>query len=295
MPNFISHSIAYTLLCIFPLLTYSQGEKEITYNELGFQFSIPNDWEGKETDAAYLITSQSGQGFVMISTLPFTDIIEAKQQLNEGINRDLGFFLAPTDQIETISEDRLQGKFSGLINFSPVIAFIVVLKGEQQQMVMIVSADSKENYTTKNELIAIEIAESFRFFKPQMPSVIDEYKSLLNNSKLTFIESDEFSNQEISSGYQIKTTIDLCQQGYFNFYNYRSDGLASAFSADKNNKAGQWSLKKNDEGNIVLQLNYYDGEINEYYFEYLDGKIYLDGDHYLRTTSEDIKYKPDCN
>ena len=276
-------------------MTYSQEKKVITYEELGFQFSIPLEWEGEETEASYLITSQTVQGFIMISTVPNTDINVLKQQLNGGINKDKGFFLAPSDQIETINEDRLQGIFSGLINFSPVITYMVVLKGEQQQMVMILSADSKENYSIKTELMALEIAESFRFFKPQMPSMVDEYTSLLNDSKLTYIEPEENSGPEGGAGYRTKTTIDLCSQGYFNFYNFRSEGIASAFSADSNKGAGQWVIIKNNEGIIVLELRYYDGEINKYYFEYLDGKIYLDGDHYLRTTFDDIKYKPDCN
>ena len=294
-PIFFSHLPVFILLFIFPLLTYPQEKKVIAYKELGFQFSIPFEWEGKETDAAYLITSQIEQGFITISTIPKTDILELKQQLNGGINKEKGFFLAPSDQIEIINDDRLQGIFSGLINFSPVIAYIVVLKGEQQQMVMILSANSKENYSIKSELMAIEIAKSFKFFKPQMPSMIDEYKSLLNDSKLTYIESEEKPGPEGRTGYRAKTTIDLCSQGYFNFYNFRSDGIASAFSADNNKEAGQWVIVKNNEGIIVLELRYYDGEINEYYFEYLDGKIYLDGDHYIRTTYDDIKYKPDCN
>ena len=187
MPNYFSYLSAFIFLFTFPLLTYSQEKKVITYEELGFQFSIPLEWEGEETEATYLITSQTVQGFIMISTVPNTDINVLKQQLNGGINKDKGFFLAPSDQIETINEDRLQGIFSGLINFSPVITYMVVLKGEQQQMVMILSADSKENYSIKTELMALEIAESFRFFKPQMPSMVDEYTSLLNDSKLTYI------------------------------------------------------------------------------------------------------------
>ena len=71
--------------------------------------------------------------------------------------------------------------------------------------------------------------------------------------------------------------------------------MASAFSSGNNKGAGKWNVVNDNDGNIVLKLQYYDGEINEYIFEYLNGKIYLDGDHYLRTIEGDIKYKPNCN
>lgn len=295
MSNSHSYLIAVILSITLPLITFSQDKKIISFNDLGFQFSIPNDWEGTEKESTYILTSKNHQGFVTISTLPFTDMIELKRHVSGGIKKGEGFFLAPIDEVETINEDRLQGKFSGLINFSPVIAYIIIIKGEQKQMVMILAAESKENYSNKYELLAIEIASGFSFFKPKMPSIVEEYKTMLNDTKLTYIESDDHSYSGISTGYRTKTIIDLCEQGFFNFYDFRSDGMVSAFSADNNKGAGKWDIIKDNDGNIVLQLRYYDGEIYEYDFQYLNGKIFLDGDHYLRTTEGDLKYKPDCN
>ena len=295
MPNTHSYLIAIILSITLPLITFSQEKKIISFNDLGFEFSIPHEWEGSEKESTYILTSKNQQGFISISTLPFADITELKRQITGGIKKGKGIFLTPTDQIETINENRLQGKFSGLINFSPVIAYIVIIKGGQQQIVMIIAADSKENYTNKYELLAIEIASGFSFFKPKMPTMVKEYKTMLNNTKLTYVESDDFSNSEVNTGYQTKTVIDLCEQGYFNFYDFRSNGMVSAFSADSNKGAGKWDIIKDDVGNIVLQLRYYDGEIYEYDFEYLNGKIFLNGDHYLKTTEGDLKYKPNCN
>jgi len=295
MPDLISYcSTLIWFLCI-PLSLYTQDEKEIVYKNLGFQFSIPDEWEGKETEAAYLLTSPVEHGFVTISTLPFTNMVELKKQLTSGINRGNGFFLAPADQIEVIGENLLQGKFSGMINYAPTIAYIIVKSGMQEQMIMIMAADSKENYSYRYELFANELSESFKFFNPQMPSIVDEYKSMLNDTKLTFVESEDLSDSDISMGHKEKTTIDLCSQGYFNFYNFRSDGMASAFSTNKNKGAGQWDVIKDDGGNIVLQLKYYDGEVSYYSIEYINGKIYLDGDQYLKTSDANSKYKPDCN
>ena len=292
-----SNSYLYLLIIFFtlPLFAFSQEKNEIAFDDLGFQFSIPHEWEGRETESAYILTSQTEQGFVSISTLPFTNLSELKRQINGGIKKGNGFFLAPIDQVESINDNRLQGKFSGLINFSPVIAYIIIIRGDQQQMVMIMAAVSKENYSNKYELLADEIAESFTFFKPIMPSMVDEYKAMLNNTKLTFAESIDPSGMGAGTGYQTKTIIDLCPEGYFNFYDFRSNGMTSAFAANDNKGAGQWDILKNDNGEIVLQLMYYDGEVYEYNLEYTNGKIFLDGDHYLKTTEGDIKYKPNCN
>jgi len=295
MLNSYSYLNLLILFFALPLIAFPQEDNVIAFDDLGFKFSIPHDWDGKETESAYILTSQNEKGFVSISTLPFTNISELKGQITGGIKKGNGFFLAPIDQIESINDDRLQGKFSGLINFSPVIAYIIIIRGDQQQMVMIMAAASKENYSNKYELLANEIAESFTFFKPIMPSIVDEYKAMLNNTKLTFIESDDPSGSGFSTGYQTKTIIDLCRQGYFNFSDFRSNGMTSAFAANDNKGAGQWNIIKDENGEIVLQLMYYDGEIYEYNFGYINGKIFLDGNHYLKTSEGNIKYKPNCN
>jgi hypothetical protein len=270
MLTFLLHRFIFILFLTIPLLAYSQEKEVVTFKDLGFQFSIPQEWEGVETESAYLLSSQNEQGFVTISTLPFTDIVELKKQLSSGIKKGEGFFLAPIDQTETPNENRLQGTFSGLINFYPVIAYIIVIKGEHQQMVMIIAADSKESYSNKYEVLANEIAASFSFFKPQMPSMIDEYKDILNDTRLTFVESEELSDPSENIGHRAKTTIDLCSKGYFNFYNFRSGGMTSAFSDNNNKGAGLWDIIKNNEGKIILQLQYYDDEIANYILNFLE-------------------------
>ena len=93
MPNSYSYLLSLILLFTLPLLAISQDEKVIAFNDLGFQFTIPDEWEGKETESTYILTSENQTGFVTISTLPFADITELKKQINGGIKKGNGFLI----------------------------------------------------------------------------------------------------------------------------------------------------------------------------------------------------------
>jgi len=282
------------LFCIAIMQTHNGNAQEnnwVTYKSLGFRFSVPQNWEGKEIEGMYLLTNNEDNGFVMISTWPFTDMDKAKAQLANGIKKETSFFLAPAEPIETIDTNRLQGKFSGLINYSPVIAYLVLLRGKQQQTVLIVSAIDKKNYSEKQLLVAKEVAESFEFFNPQMPSISDELKDLLNDTKLIYttgspdsgIDQDESFDNNSYFGYREKTTINLCRKGLFTYLSFKTGNGSAAFAAGNKTLSGKWQVIKNNKGYAVLQLQFEDGDFLEFDIEYLEGKVYLDGYKYLRT------------
>lgn len=297
-----SFYILFIVWLLYLPFASAQDTNIVAFKSLGISFIIPPNWEGKESKGVYSLTSESNDGFVLISPWPFAEINTLKTQFEEGIKKESGFFLAPAEQMEIIGSNRLQGKFSGLIEFSPVVAYLVILQGEHQQTMLIISAIAKEKYAETQEAIAKKIAASFEFFKPIMPSLIDEYKDLLTDTKLTYVpessqldfDSETTVNNNVSSSYRSKITIDLCGQGYFNVYNFLPGSGSSAFSSNTNLKAGQWKIVKSKKGTVLLQLHFNDGEIEAYKLEVLAGEIYLDGDHFIRTIKGDTQYQPNC-
>jgi len=298
----------FLVMLFFPFVANAQEGNRVEYKTLGFRFTVPPFWDQKETEGLYLLTNQNERGFVMISSWRYADIDVLKAQFEDGVKKENGFFLAPAEAIELINTKRLQGKFSGLINYSPVIAYLVLIQGEQQQTVIIVSAIAKEKYSEKQKITAIEIAESFMFFNPVMPSLIDEYIDLLTNTRLIFtsgssetdFDKDEFFDNNNSFGYQEKTIIDLCEQGFFTYSSFKAGNGSAAFAAGNKPLNGQWQIVKNKKGIAVLRLGFDDGDTIEYDIEYLEGKVYLNGDQYIRSTpsasdSYQNQNKPYCN
>jgi hypothetical protein len=271
-------------MLIYPRLLPGQDSNVVEYKSMGMRFTIPQNWEGKESKGMYLLNSKNNEGIVMIRSFPFADINTLKAQFSEGLEVENGFFLAPTEPIVTVGNRRFQGKFSGLINFTPVVAYLAVLKGEQQQTVLIVSANDKEKYTIEQESIAKEIAGSFEFYSPVMPSLVDEYMDLLVDTRLiyTSLSEDDKSVDNKSFGYREKTTIMLCRTGSFVYNNFTSGNESTAVASGNNTLTGQWNIIKDVDNYTILRLNFNDGDRLDFNIEYLEGQIYLNEDKYIR-------------
>jgi hypothetical protein len=289
------------LMLLYPEISFGQDSNIVTYKSLGFRFTIPQNWEGKETKGMYLLTSENNEGVVIISSFPFDDINKVRAQFAEGLEIKRGFYLAPAAPIETINNHRIQGKFSGLIDYNPIISYLVLLKGEQQQTVLIVSANEKEKYTKEQEAIAKEIANGFEFFSPEMPSLIDEYQDFLADTRLIYTSDSESNGLESDDpfdnpgfGYREKTTINLCRHGLFSYNNFVSGNGSAAFAAGNNTLTGEWNIIKDSDNNAVLQLQFDDGDTIDYQIEYLEGQVYLNEDQFIRSPLTMIE-KEQCN
>ena len=276
-------------MLLFPCVFNAQDNNIAENKNLGFRFTVPQFWDLKETEGLYLLTNQNDAGFVMVNSWQHADINILKAQFEEGVKKENGFFLSPAEAIELINTKKLQGKFSGLINYSPVVVYLVLIQGEQQQTVLIVSAIAKEDYSEKQETIAKEVADRFQFFKPEMPSLIDEYKDLLKNTRLISAspapisgwDNDEFSD----NASETKTSIGLCPNGFFDYQSTVTGNNVAVFATGNISSTGRWRVQKSTEGNIVLSLLFDDGEIIKYELIYIEGKLYLNDKLFIRITN----------
>jgi len=288
----------FLFLTGFYLTAISQDTGRVEFTNLGIGFSIPDNWTGKETNGAYLISSETERGFVIISALPYRSITILEEELNAGLSLGDGFYISPVSAITRIDTARLEGKISGLINYSPILAYLVILQGKDKRIIMILSANERELYSDKYKDLAVKIADEFSFFRAEMISIAREYQNLLNDSKLTFLESSTSNKKSSGAGYSKKISIDLCSKGYFNYSGYDNEAnngaVISGQSPGNEKGAGKWTIYSNSNGRPVLKLNFYDGDVYEYRVEYIDGEIYLDGDPYFKTTKEDVGFDPDC-
>ena len=65
-------------------------------------------------------------------------------------------------------------------------------------------------------------------------------------------------------------------------------------SHDSGQGAGKWSVIVNGQGQDVLQLSFYNGQVYEYVLSYEDKKTFLNGRRYFRTYGTVADDGPDC-
>ena len=100
-----------------------------------------------------------------------------------------------------------------------------------------------------------------------------------------------------TGGYSDKTVIDLCGQGYFNYYDNSSFSVGTAGSSaagrSGEQNSGTWTVLRGDQGQAILQLTFKTGEVMKAVIEIdSEGKTYLDGTRYFRTYEG--RNAPDC-
>ncbi len=133
-----------------------------------------------------------------------------------------------------------------------------------------------------------------------------EWTQLLNNCRLTYMESYNSSSYDYNSGYysgggySIDNKIDLCAKGYFltqssNNMTMGSD-VVSSYGQSKSSGEGTWQVTEQG-GTAVLLLHFHDGSSRQYRLGFENGKTFLDGKRWYRTNyaNDGAQYAPNCD
>lgn len=299
------HSI---LLLLCSLLTISvvlgQSTGVVEYKHLGIQFTIPNGWVGQEVAGGYLIGSQTEPGFAFITTHEAKTLEEIRSQAEQGIIDENGTNLMLSGTLEKISGNSIGSDFEGTLEGQPVTAYILGMLNTTGYGLLIMAATSPEQYSAFYKQLALQIANSVIFSKPEALPVAEQWKQKFSNARLTYMDSyhssgPSYDGYSTGGGYSSQTQIHLCAQGYFKYKSSSSmsidTGGAFGSSSDNNSGDGTWEITSNIQGEAVLKLNFHNGETHQYTLAYQDNKTYLNGDRYFVTYGNDSpEYRPDC-
>ncbi|MEM6377475.1 MAG: hypothetical protein AAF705_04625 [Bacteroidota bacterium] len=283
-------------------ISFAQQTGKVDYKTLGVSFTIPQGYVGQEVNGVYLIGHNTIPGVMLVTTGDAQTIDQIKQEARLGIVDQQGTNLQLNSDFETINSKAIGAEFAGTAEYQAAKAYVVGLLNPYGQGMTIAYMTLENMYTPEHKAAAIKLAKSVQFRKPEYGPIVKEWKEKLNGVRLTYMSSYtsiDYSNPNFTSGggYSSKTVIDLCPQGYFTFngssnFNVDTPGV-TAGSNGSNKGAGNWKVIGNIEGQAVLQLNFNDGNINEYVLTMDGNKTMLNGSRYFRTwTGENAPYCP---
>ncbi len=266
----------------------------INYEQLGISFTIPEGWIGQEVNDAYLIASQTKPGFIMLSVQEYSSQEIMLSEMQAGYQEGFGTSLRPAGDVEVIDQNTLGAEYNGMLEGQPAKAYVTGTINDYGQDVYIMAATTAELYTEEYKQLALMLEKSLTFVQVKPAAATQDWKTLLSNTKLTYMDSyssNSYTSGGVSGGYSSKTVFDLCSRGYFNYYGSNNVSLgsdvSSGYSGSRGQGSGQWEVVGN-----TLRLKFNNGEIWEYELTMQDGKTFLNGNRYFRTTEGE--YAPNC-
>jgi hypothetical protein len=274
---------------------------EIGDPNLGFKFIPPAGWTAQKTESGYLLVSNSEKGFLLIIPHQYTSLESMQTGAAEGLADENGTVLQLNGAAQKFGKMGIEARFQGTVQWQQAKAFAIGLLspfgGGMTIFAIAESASYNQNYETSTR----SIANSVKFFKPEIPPVVNEWKQKLSNCRLTYLWS-YYSGGGTDGSYvggSQKTVIDLCAKGNFRFFDdsqvAADGGGASGYSGGSSNGDGTWEVSNQGQA-PVLHLKFHDGKALEYALSLQDGKTFLNDKRFFRTYSDDenAEYRPQC-
>lgn len=271
----------------------------------GLKFSPPQGWVDQKAEQGFLLGCETKKGFILILPHEHGSLNELRAAAKEGLADENGTMLQVDGEIKSFGENGVAANFRGTVEWQKAKAYAIGLLspfgGGATILTAVTEADFSEEYIGFTE----SLAKSMKFSKPEIPPVTEEWKQRLAGARLTYLWSyySGGSSGSYAGGSQ-KTTIDLCQQGYFNFSDnnelavdggFGSGYNASGYGGGSDRGNGRWEITARGQ-QPILKLKFHDGRVFEYVLSIQDGKTYLDDKRYFRTYSGDPveEHRPQC-
>ena len=301
----LQFSIVYVAFLFISVSLNGQQTGEVSYEQLGVSFSIPEGWVGQETGDVFVLGSTETPGLIIL--IPHDQSYSLDDLHNEalqGLNLGGGTTLQPVDKVRKNDKDLVMGAFQGSIEYSPAKAFIVAKVNPHGNGVSIVATTTPELYTEETyEELAMEVANSFQFSQVKVntansgssTSSIEDWKYQLGGTRLTYMESYNSGGVD-GGGYNMATEIHLCTEGFFKYkdQSFMSAGgfNRTAVSSHNTRGHGNWEIKQSAVPQLIL--SFHDGSTKYFDLEWReDTKLFMNGYRYFRTW--DGEYAPDCS
>lgn len=289
------------LLLLFTTTLFAQAPYtgELDYPYLGIKLTIPEQWKGAENGEFLILGSDTEVGLIGLTVNEAKHVSELKQVADAGWIED-GVFMQRSSDFEQIGAEGLAAEFSGIFQGEQAKAWIAGIINPHGNSLTIIALTSEEAYSKRQPELVKKIVASLRFAVPKEAEHNAEWRQGLAGRKLSYLDSsyDSGPNYYDADGqsygsytsYSSRHVIHLCsdQTFYSSTSNSNSFDSVGGFGGTSNNSSGDgvWKVTTGSAGQSILKLEHADESYKEFELEYRDGKTYLDGSRYFRTTSD---------
>ena len=318
-------TIAILLLCS----TYATAQSLTGVQEQpGYTFTIPEGWVGQRSGDGYVLVHEAVTGMLMVVPGDYADLAAMRSDLaspTEGEGTSMKTTEGPiemgTNTLGVTQEGTMDGtevravaiatwnasggRTVNVAGLAPVAVFSEDLLRAMQLV------HSSITYTGTAP-VAAPAAQQRRPVQeqtappPAAGPIDQEWHERLSGFRLYYSESSSTpvgsgASGGVYGGYSATRMIHLCTEGYFKVessseHALGADDALSSVGSSSSSGNGTWSAIKLPDGRSILRLVYNDGGVREYRLEFEDGRTYLDGQRWSRTSlaTDGPKYAADC-
>lgn len=302
-------------ILLFAICSFGASAQELTGMQhdtgMGFEFTIPEDWVGTRAESGYVIGHTTIPGAILLSAdhhVDFDALVHAFSEPTSDGNSALEAVGPP----EMIADSTVKVVQSGTIEGTPVkVIAIAKLHPRNGNTANLLALAPSEAFGMELEAALYKIQQSVQYVDAparqedaENDAAIDQaWKERLSGTRLTYLESYSSpvpTEGSIGGGYSIDRRIDLCPEGHYKTGSQSehtfSGSDVSAYGSDQTSGFGTWRAMIMRDGTSTLQLRAHDGSAREYQLGFEDGKTYLNGQRWYRTSlaADGPEYAPDC-
>jgi hypothetical protein len=168
---------------------HAQLTGQVTLPHAGIECTIPQGWIGQQTETGYILASQQEVGAILLSNHESTSLAALKQEAEKGINEEGGTQLIAEGVPETEGEHTVSALYTGMLQGQAVKGYAVGLINPFGKGVTILAVTTPEMFSERLRQLVKQVGQSVRFFQAETSGAIDEWKKMLTNARLTYLES----------------------------------------------------------------------------------------------------------
>lgn len=295
--------VLVALLLVGGSAAHAQLTGRVEVDALGFGFDIPTGWQGAEQDGTWGLIADDAPGTIILTTHEHKDL-----NALEGDMRNVGSD-DPANQLQVKGpathplSNTLMLEFSGTMEWQPVrLNGIGMISGSGGPGLSIIALAPGPEMPAALDQASLAVMYSVHFREPVIPPVVDQWRSRLSSTRLTYIASYSSAAggpDELGGGMSGTRTMDLCPGGRYTL-SYGSDltisgSDASAAAASSGSEHGSWEVYTDPATGARLELRASDGVVRSYPLSDRQGATYLSGERWFRTTPADGENAPQCS
>lgn len=281
----------------------------------GITFTVPEGWVAASTPEGYIFGHTVVPGMILLSPMHHEDLAALARIFSEPTD-DGTSVLHAVEGPEVGADSTVKVVQAGTMQGTPVkvvaIARLNPYHGSTANL-MAFAASGEYGEALDQALMALHRSVRYAPAGAPVPRSVDAvqedgpvdnlWKQRLSGTRLTYMDSyssPAATEGGISGGYSVHRRIDLCPEGHFKTdasseHTFSGEDVSAAGSGSSSGQ-GTWNAMHNADGNVVLRLRFNDGHTVDHRLGWEDGRTYLDGERWFRTSmaNDGPAYAPDC-